>query len=205
MMRYDGRKTKKCPRSSRMGTLAEKRHYVRLLAHELDPAGLVLALEGVHGVVILHQQRLDPTTVQIHSALALLLEQGLIHDRRQTLVTIPAQALEDVRQALLQALGEGLEALLGTVQGNEFVTQVDHVILENALDPARQAVFQPDQGELLHALVELQRQGTLADDAALILEHELLDARRTFFQDVDGQGVLEIDLRRLDRGALAEA
>ncbi|MNE11502.1 hypothetical protein D3C80_1042630 [compost metagenome] len=91
------------------------------------------------------------------------------------------------------------------MEGDELGGEVDHVVAEDALDAAFQTVFQPYQRVLLHALVQRQRQRAAADQAALVLEDELLDAGGALLQQVNGQQVLEVDLSRLRRGVLAEA
>ncbi|MNQ81861.1 hypothetical protein D3C85_968980 [compost metagenome] len=87
---------------------------------------------------------------------------------------------------------------------DEFGAQIHHVIAQDPLDPTFQAVFQPDHRELLHALVQRQRQRTTAHRTAFVFQYELLDAPGAFFQYVYGQAVFEVDIRGLARGALAE-
>lgn len=172
---------------------------------KLDTLGLGIALIGIHRVVILRQQPFDPTPVQIHRATAQLLVQRFTHDRRQPLESLTAQALVDIGQALQHALGEQPPPQLFAVQRDEFGAQVDHVVAQDTFDTVLEAVLQPHQRVLLHALVQRQRHRATADDTAFIFEHELLDAACALFQHIDGQLVFEVDLRRLRRGAFAEA
>lgn len=87
---------------------------------------------------------------------------------------------------------------------DELRAQVDHVVAQDPLDPPLQAILQPDHRETLHALVQRQRQGAAADHAVLVFQHEPADAALALFQDVHRQAVLEVDVRRLAAGALAE-
>ena len=89
-----------------------------LVAAKLDAFVLAVALKGVHRIVILDQQALDPAPVQVHAGTTLLLGQGRLHDRRQTLMPLAAQALENIAQALLQALGIQAKTQLLTMLGN---------------------------------------------------------------------------------------
>ena len=77
-------------------SLAQVLHHRLLLAGELDACGLALALEHVHGIVVLHQQGFDPAAMGIDLAIARLLLQRLVHDRRQPLVTLATQTASDV-------------------------------------------------------------------------------------------------------------
>ncbi|MOA53177.1 hypothetical protein D3C78_1765980 [compost metagenome] len=96
--------------------------------------------------------------MQGHVAVALLLVERLLQQCRQALITLAAQALEDVVHALVQAFGKQREALLVTVQGHELGAQVDHVVAQDPLDAVVETVFQPHQRVLLHALIQLKRQ-----------------------------------------------
>src|SRR3546814_874493 len=137
-------------RSSRL-TVPQILDHGRLVASELDTLGLALALIGVHGVVILTQQRLNPGAMQVDRAATRLFRQRLIHQQCQALVTLAAESLADIDQTLLQTLGECSETAL-TLLGDEFGAEVDHVVLENPLDAPFQAVLQPDQRKFLHAV-----------------------------------------------------
>src|SRR5690554_3166029 len=176
-----------------------------LVAGKDHPLALLLVLEGVHGIVVVAQQTLDPGAMQFHGTRARLFLQRRVHQRHQPLGPFAAEASLDVGQALAQPLGKGREPLLDAMQRDELGEQVDDVILEDALYPVGEAVFQPNQRIGLHAPVQRQRQRTAADDAPLVLQHEMLDAGGTLLEQVDGQAVLEIDLRRLWRGVAAEA
>ncbi|MCY1422266.1 hypothetical protein D9M71_379420 [compost metagenome] len=143
--------------------------------------------------------------MQVHCAAALLLFQGLAQDLRKPLITLATQALVDVGHALQHALGKQPAAVFVTVHADEFGTQIDHVVAQDAFHAVGKAVLQPHQRVLLHALIQLQRHRAAAHNPAFILQHELLDATGAFLQHVDGQLVLEVDLRRLRGGALAEA
>ncbi|MCY1415077.1 hypothetical protein D9M71_305460 [compost metagenome] len=121
------------------------------------------------------------------------------------MIALATQALDDTAQALAQALGIEREALFAAMYFDELGAQVDYIILENALDTAGEAVFQPYHGEGLHALVQGQWRGAAANHAPFIFEHELFDALGTLLQQVDRQQVFEVDLRRLRRCMLAEA
>src|SRR5690606_25679598 len=63
------------------------------VALEDRAAGFLLALVGVHGVVVLDQQAADPVAVSVNHAAAPLLGQGGVHDGGQLLVALAAQAL----------------------------------------------------------------------------------------------------------------
>lgn len=110
----------------------------------------------------------------------------------------------NIVQALGQALGKQCVAVFAK-ELNELGTQIDDIVLEDALNPPRQAVFQPHHRHGLHAFVQGQRQGATADHAALVLKHKLFDCKGAFFQQVDRQTVLKIYIRRLPGGPLAEA
>lgn len=105
----------------------------------------------------------------IHRAVAALLFQRLHEDRRQPLVALAAEALDDAGEALLQVGGEGGEALLHAHHTLELAAQIDHVVPEDTLDTLLEGILQPDQRVALHTLVQLQRQGAAADDPPLVL------------------------------------
>ncbi|MNR13261.1 hypothetical protein D3C85_1296560 [compost metagenome] len=118
-------------------------------------------------------------------------------------MALAAQALLHVIQAVQQALGKQRKALVA-VHADELGTQVHHIIAQDPLDTPLQAVFEPDHRKLLHALVQRQWQRTTADRPALVFEHELLETAGTLFQHIHCQAILEVDVRRLTRGAFAE-
>src|SRR5690606_1034515 len=165
--------------------------------------GLVLTLIDVHRVVVVPQQRLYPFAMQVDRAAAGLLGERLVHDRRQTLVVLAAEPLVDIVQALLQTFGECSEALL-TLFDNELGTEIDHVVLQDPRDAAFEAVLQPHQRITLHALEQRQRNRAAPHQAGFVFENELPGAARLHLQQTNRQGILEIDLRRLRGGALAE-
>ncbi|MNR00769.1 hypothetical protein D3C85_1165530 [compost metagenome] len=141
--------------------------------------------------------------MQIHRAAAPLLGQRIFHQDQHPPVPLTAQTLLHIVQARQQALGKQRKAFLA-MHSDELGTQIHHVIAQDPLDPPLQAVFEPDHRKLLHALKQLQWQRATADRAALVFQYELFEAMGAFFQQVHGQTILEIDIRRLARGALAE-
>ena len=94
--------------------------HVRRPTRKHDALGLLLALEGVHRVVIAVQQGFDPLAVQAHIARARG-GQGRLHDGLQTLVALAAQPLRDLRQAPQQVIAEGPLTLpfTLTIEGDE--------------------------------------------------------------------------------------
>src|SRR5690606_33394689 len=101
-------------------------HHGLLFAGELYAPGLALALEHVHGIVVLDQQGLDPASMRVHLTITLLLLQGLLHDRGQALITLAAQAACDVGQTFEQARGECNETRCLTLSRNELGTKPHH-------------------------------------------------------------------------------
>jgi hypothetical protein len=171
----------------------------------LDPFSLGFALVRIHRVVVLLQQPLDPASVQVDSTATRLFFQRLTQGFVQTLEALAAQALVDIGHALQHALGEQTAAILFAMQRHELGAQVGHIVAQNTFHAVFEAVFQPHHRVLLHALVQRQGHRATADDAAFIFQHELFDATGALFQHIDRQRVLEVDLRRLRGGALAEA
>ena len=67
---------------------------------------------------------------------------------------LAAQAFLDIVHALQQARCEQGKTLLLAMHGEEFGGQVDHVVTQDALDAIGDAIFQPHQRVVLHALVQ---------------------------------------------------
>ena len=88
-----------------------------LLTSELDSGGLVFTLVGIHRIVVLPQQRLDPSAVQINRTRTRLFGKCLIHDRCQPCVAFAAEPLADIDQALLQTLGKCSETFVAELGG----------------------------------------------------------------------------------------
>src|SRR5690606_7160109 len=92
------------------------------VAGEHYAPGVLLALIRVHRIVVFVEQARYPSAVRIQRAAAPLLGQGGLHNAREPLVPLPAQALDYPSQAVLQSVRKSAETCLMAQQGDKLRT-----------------------------------------------------------------------------------
>jgi hypothetical protein len=128
---------------------------------------------------------------------------GGAHGVARLLVALASQALADPPEVLLQFLAVQGGATR-TVQGGKAPAQVQHVVLDDHLNPFRQALLHHHHGAARHPLAQGLGQVQAADHAALVLHENPGLLPRQQLEQGDTEGVLEINLAGLGFRQLAE-
>ena len=135
----------------------------------------------------------------------LLPRQRRQHGRAQRPVPVAAQALGEFVQAFEQAGRKQIHAHRLAMGYHKVSALLHHIVPQDAFDPGIKAVVQAHDGGLLQPLPQRQRHRATAHMPPLIFDHKRPMPSVAFFEQINGQPVLEIDLRRLATHTLAKA